>query len=234
LSSLRAVLFDVDFTLCRPGPELGPDGYCVLGRGYGLTLDPARYDDARLAAIEDLEKHPEFDHDEEIWVRFTEDIIRGMGGSGGGGESAIRDIAQEIVARWEQAEHFELYDDAVPALEAVRAHGLRVGLISNTSRDLGAFVQHFALDVDGWIASGSHGKLKPSPLIFEAALELVGVDAAEAVMVGDSPEDDVAGALAVGMGAILLDRTGRYADGEGRIESLSELPRILGLRAKES
>ena len=61
---LRAVLFDVDFTLAKPGPDLGPEGYERLGRRFGLALDPARYDDARRAAVERLERHPELDHDE--------------------------------------------------------------------------------------------------------------------------------------------------------------------------
>ena len=225
MSRLRAVLFDVDFTLCRPGPELGPEGYEALGREYGLTLEPARYDEARLAAIADLQRHPELDHDEAVWVRFTEDIVRGMGGRGSG----VGEIAMQIVRRWEQASQFELYDDAVPVLCELRRHGLRLGLVSNTSRDLGAFVRHFALDVDGWIASGSYGKVKPSPLIFRAALDLVGCPAESAVMVGDSPEDDIAGARAVGMRALLLDRAGRFPGAADRIESLVELPAALGL-----
>jgi putative hydrolase of the HAD superfamily len=226
VNPLRAVLFDVDFTLCRPGPELGPGGYAALAREYGLELDPARYDEARLAAIEDLQRHPELDHDEEVWVRFTEDIVRGMGG---GGSEAVGEIAMRIVRRWEQAAHFELYDDAVPVLRELRRRGLKLGLVSNTSRDLGAFVRHFVLEVDGWIASGSYGKVKPSPLIFQAALELVGCPAECAVMVGDSPEDDVAGARAVGMRALLLDRAGRFPDAADRIESLVEQPAALGL-----
>jgi putative hydrolase of the HAD superfamily len=226
LTSLRAVLFDVDFTLCRPGPELGPEGYAALGHEYGLELDPARYDQARLAAIDDLRQHPELDHDEEIWLRFTEDIVRGMGG---GANAAVGEIAMKIVRRWEQAAQFELYDDVLPTLRELRARGLRLGLISNTSRDLGAFVRHFALDVDAWLASGSYGKVKPSPLIFRAALELVGCEAGSALMVGDSPRDDVAGALAVGMQAVLLDRTGLHPDAADRIESLAELPGRMGL-----
>jgi len=225
VTPLEAVLFDVDFTLCRPGPELGPEGYQALGVEYGLPLDPARYEDARLAAIEDLRQHPELDHDEEIWVRFTEDIVRGMGGSG----EAAGQIAGQIVRRWEQAAHFELYDDVLPVLAELRRRGLRLGLVSNTSRDLGAFVRHFSLDVDGWIASGSYGKVKPSPLIFRAALELVACEAGSAVMVGDSPADDIAGARAVGMRALLLDRAGRFPDAPDRIESLGELPAALGL-----
>ena len=225
MKPLRAVLFDVDFTLCRPGPELGPEGYAALGRELGLRLDPARYEDARIAAIEDLEKHPELDHDESISLRFTEDIVRGMGGEG----DAVGEFARQIVRRWELAAHFELYDDVVPVFADLRRHGLRIGLVSNTSRDLGAFVRHFGLEVDGWIASGSHGKVKPSPLIFEAALELVDCPADCAAMVGDSPDDDVAGARAVGMRALLLDRAGRFPAADDRIESLADLAGALGL-----
>lgn len=219
------MLLDVDFTLARPGPELGPEGYERLGREHGLALDPSRYPDARTAAVLDIERHPELDHDEEIWVRFTEDIVRGMGGDG----PAVAEIAREIVRRWEHAHHFELFDDALPTLRRLRAAGLELGLVSNTSRDLGAFVRHFGIEVDAWISSGSHGKVKPSPLIFQAALAMLGVAAADAVMVGDSPEDDIEGAEACGIDAVLIDRIGRYPDYPRRIESLAELPALLGL-----
>ncbi|HZC75125.1 MAG TPA: hypothetical protein VE220_04040, partial [Gaiellaceae bacterium] len=77
---MKAVLFDVDFTLARPGPELGPEGYVRAGERHGLTLEPARYEAARDAALVDLRRHPELEHDDEIWFRFTERIVRGMGG----------------------------------------------------------------------------------------------------------------------------------------------------------
>ena len=51
-------------------------------------------------------------------------------------------------------------------------------------------------------------------------LELLGVAPGEAVMVGDTVEDDVEGALAVGMRAILVDRDGRYPDGPDRLADL--------------
>ena len=78
--SLRAVLFDIDFTLARPGPELGPEGYVRAGARHGLSLDAARYDDARAAALLDLQRHPELEHDDEIWFAFSERVIVGMGG----------------------------------------------------------------------------------------------------------------------------------------------------------
>jgi len=222
---LRAVLFDVDFTLAKPGPTLGPEGYRAAGERRGLRLEPARYTAARVAAVEDLEHHPELDHDEEIWVRFTEDIVRGMGGEG----PAVAEVALEIVRGWEHARNFELYEDALPVLAELRRRGLRLGLVSNTSRDLDAFIRHFALDVDAWLSSGTHGKVKPSPSIFRAALELLEVEAEAAVMVGDSIGDDVEGARAVGMRALLVDREGRFPGRDDTLPDLFALPAALAL-----
>jgi putative hydrolase of the HAD superfamily len=222
---LEAVLFDVDFTLARPGPELGPEGYRRLGERFGLTLDPDRYDEARAAAVLDLKRHPDFDHDEEIWVAFTERIIRGMGGDA---DSAYA-CAVEMTKAWEHAEHFELFDDALPVLEELRAHGLKLGLVSNTGRDLDAFVGHHRLDVDAAVSSGTHGKTKPHESIFRAVLELLNVQPERAAMVGDSIEDDIEGARALGMKALLLDRRDQFPGVGERLPSLLALPAALGL-----
>jgi HAD superfamily hydrolase (TIGR01549 family) len=187
--TLRAVLFDVDFTLVKPGPDLGPDGYAALGRRFGLELDPERHAEARAAAVEAVERHPELDHDEEVWVLFTERIIRGMGGD----SERAYEAAVEMTRAWENAANFELYEDTLPVLAALREHGLKIGLVSNTGRDLEEFVSHHALDVDAAVGSGAHGKSKPHPAIFLAALDALDVGAEEAAMVGDSPEDDIAG-----------------------------------------
>jgi putative hydrolase of the HAD superfamily len=223
---LRAVVFDVDFTIAKPGPDLGPEGYRRLGERFGLALDPARYDAARVAALTELERHPELDHDEEIWVLFTERIIAGMGGTGD-----TYACAAEMTRAWERAEHFELYEDALPVLSDFRARGLRLGLLSNTARDLDRFVAHHGLDVDAVLTSRAHGKTKPHETIFRALLERLGVEPAAAAMVGDSPEDDIEGARAIGMRAVLVDREERYPDVEERIPSLLALPAALGLPA---
>jgi HAD superfamily hydrolase (TIGR01549 family) len=221
---VEAVLFDVDFTIAKPGPLLGPEGYRDAGRRFGLELDPDRYAEARAAALLDLAHHPELDHDEEVWVRFTEDIVRGMGGEG----ANCRQVAEAITAGWLHSENFELYEDALPVLTRLRKHGLKIGLVSNTSRDLDAFVRHHALDVDAWISSGVHGKVKPSPTIFKAVLELLDVEASAAVMVGDSPDDDVAGAEAVGIRAFLIDREGKHGRDDA-LPTLLALPAVIGL-----
>jgi HAD superfamily hydrolase (TIGR01662 family) len=225
MSMVEAVLFDVDFTIAKPGPLLGPEGYRAAGERFGLELDAEKYAQARAAAVEDLQHHPELDHDEEIWIRFTEDIVRGMGGAG----ADVRRVAEAITEGWLHSENFELYEDALPVLAELRRHGLKIGLVSNTSRDLDAFIRHFKLDVDAWVASGTHGKVKPSPSIFRAVLELLQVEPQAAVMVGDSPSDDVEGAQAIGMRAFLIDREGRFSDRDDALPTLLALPAALGL-----
>ena len=225
---LRGVLFDVDFTLARPGPELGPEGYVRAGDRHGLRLEPARYEAARDAALVDLRRHPELEHDDEIWFRFTERIVRGMGGDA---DSAYA-CAVEITRAWERHENFELYDEVRDTLAAVRAAGLRIGLVSNSARDVREFARHHGMEVDAGISSFHHGRTKPHASIFRAVLELLGVEPAEAVMVGDTIADDIEGALALGMPAILLDRERVHPDFEPRIETLNELPDRLGIRRR--
>jgi putative hydrolase of the HAD superfamily len=221
----RAVIFDVDFTLARPGPELGPEGYRRVGERHGLTLDPERYESSRRDALDALQRHPDHVHDDELWIAFTEQIVRGMGGEADG----ARACAEELVRAWEEHERFTLYEDALPALQALREHGVKIGLISNGSRDLEEFVAHHGLDADCAIGSRAFGRTKPHPEIFRHALGLLDVRPEEAAMVGDSYEDDIEGARALGMRAFLLDRDGRRLDEPNRLPDLFALPAALGL-----
>jgi putative hydrolase of the HAD superfamily len=221
--ALKAVLFDVDFTLARPGPELMPEGYVTCGRQYGLELDFGRYEEARAAALLDLKRHPDLDHDEEIWIEFTERIVLGMGGR----TPVSHDVAVELTSRWQRHENFELYEDVQPVLAELRGEGVKIGLVSNSARDIQEFARHHALAVDAGISSFHHGKTKPHASIFRAVLDLLEVKPQAAVMVGDTPADDIDGARAVGMHAILVDRLGVYPDYEPRLDDLRSLPGLL-------
>jgi putative hydrolase of the HAD superfamily len=223
--NLRAVLFDVDFTLAKPGPELMPEGYVRCGERHGLSLEACRYEDARDAALVDLKRHPELEHDEEIWVAFTERIVVGMGGTA----PVSQDVALELTSGWQRHENFELYEDTIPVLEDLRAAGLKLGLVSNSARDVRAFAKHHALEIDAGISSFHHGRTKPHESIFRAVLALLDVEPSEAAMVGDTVEDDVEGALALGMRAVLVDRLCLRPSFEPRIEDLYALPAALGV-----
>ena len=93
-------------------------------------------------------------------------------------------------------------------LRELAAAGVRIGLISNSHRCLASFESHFELRglIAAAVSSSDHGFLKPHPSIFHTALQMVHVPAADAVMVGDNVRQDIEGALAVGMRAVLLRR----------------------------
>jgi HAD superfamily hydrolase (TIGR01549 family) len=151
----------------------------------------------------------------------------------GGDADSAYECAVEMTRAWEHADHFELYEDALPVLDDLRARGLKLGLVSNTGRDLDAFVAHHRLQVDAALGSGAFGRTKPHPAIFRAVLERLEVEPQDAAMVGDSIEDDVDGARAAGIErAFLLDREERFTDVENRLPDLLALPAALGLTAR--
>jgi putative hydrolase of the HAD superfamily len=82
--------------------------------------------------------------------------------------------------------------------------------------------------VDGSVASAELGRAKPDPAAFASALELAGVPAAAALHAGDSPREDVEGALAAGLRAVLVARDGAASPPPGvpAITSLVELPSL--------
>ncbi len=118
-------------------------------------------------------------------------------------------LAARIWARV-QATQKELapFDDAVPALRALREAGLTLGVVSNMGRELGTILDHVGLaaHLDSWMSSEEAGVAKPHAAIFHAALERAGVRADGALFVGDSYESDVLGARDAGMQAALLLR----------------------------
>lgn len=115
---------------------------------------------------------------------------------------------------------FAPYPDAVPALEELRSRGLKLVCVSNWDSSLGEVLKRcgLAAHLDGAVSSAEAGAAKPDPAIFEAALSLAGCTREEAVHVGDTPEEDVDGAHAAGIRALLIDR-----EGGGDVASLEEV-----------
>lgn len=121
---------------------------------------------------------------------------------------------------------FRVFDDVRPALRSARANGRRLVVVSNWDLSLQEVLDRLELVpyFDGVVTSAEAGARKPAPQIFEQALAIAGADAENAVHVGDSVEEDVAGARAAGIEPILIRRDGRPAPGGVRtITSLAEL-----------
>lgn len=131
------------------------------------------------------------------------------------------DVADALYATMDH--HWVLYADAVPTLQELRRHGIRIGLLSNIGIDIRAtLVQQSALDLfDAVVLSYEVGAVKPQTRIFERALTQLGVPAERALMVGDSWAYD-AGGTEIGLRTLLLPRT------HGRHHGLGQVLRLVG------
>lgn len=221
-----AVFFDVDFTLILPGPRFQAVGYELSCARHGIVVDPSQFAGAVAGAAGVLDSADRL-YDAEIFVAYTRRIIELMGGTG----PAIDTVAREIYADWAEHHHFALYDDVAETLRALRARDVRIGLISNSHRCLASFQSHFELDglISVAVSSSEHGFMKPHPEIFQAALDLMRVPAADAAMVGDSLAHDVAGARAIGMRGILLARGPVPASLPSDLEVIRSLGELVAL-----
>ena len=119
---------------------------------------------------------------------------------------------------------FRAFDDAKPALDEIRKGGLRLICVSNWDISLPEVLDRTGLGgaFDGIVTSAESGVRKPDPAIFLAALKLAGCRPDEALHVGDTVAEDVAGAEAAGIRALHLDRAGG-----GDISSLAEVVRAV-------
>ena len=124
-----------------------------------------------------------------------------------------------------EAIRFQAYPDAIPALSRLRDRGQRLVAVSNWDYSLPGVLERCGLGglLDGAVSSAVAGARKPDPAIFAPALELARCGPEQALHVGDTPEEDVAGARAAGIRSLLIDRTGNGGD----IASLAEIDQHL-------
>ncbi len=228
------VLFDLDYTLLRPSDLFEAPGYRRTGARFGLDLDEGRWPEAErraYRAVKERRAQTGETHDDGLLPVIARAVIEGLGG---GDPEAVDAAIAAVADAWSRAENFGLYDDVLPCLRTLRGAGVRMALASNAiGHGLEEIVAHFALD--GFFAASASsaevGVVKPSCAVFEHVLRQLNVVPEAAVMIGDSVEDDVEGALACGLAAILLDRSGRAAGSRlPSIRSLRELPAALSVR----
>jgi putative hydrolase of the HAD superfamily len=148
-------------------------------------------------------------------------------------EAVLEEAALHHLDSW--TPHIRHQPDAASMLATLRARGLRIGLLSNTHWPR-AFHEHFLerdgldglIDVRCYTSELAH--TKPHPEAFAAVLDALDVQPNAAVFVGDRPYDDVAGAKAMGMRAVLRHnpRVPPYdVEPDAVIDRLSELPPIV-------
>jgi putative hydrolase of the HAD superfamily len=143
-------------------------------------------------------------------------------------------------AAWEPARH--MGDSTHALLDSLRSRGLRVGLVSNAFDP--PWLLHEDLErmglaerLDTVVFSSEVGRRKPDPLIFETALQRLGVEPERTLFVGDRRYEDVRGAAEVGMRTVLAlwfraddDERGVEPDHEAftQMDVLNVVRRLLG------
>jgi putative hydrolase of the HAD superfamily len=229
---IEAVFFDAGNTLLKPHPSmeevclevLESHGLTVSAEELGLGLKNSekyyedRYwtDDTFWASEREAA---------EMWTRLYALLMRELGVPDPEGMGAVMYDEFGKSSRW------ALFDDVLPALRALSGMGMLMGIISNWDARLSSLC--LELDLAHYlhfvISSACVGRVKPEPSIFELALGRAGVQAGQAVHVGDHYYADVLGARGAGLTPVLIDRSGHARTFDCLvISSLTELPALIG------
>lgn len=244
---LKAIIFDMDATILDwsgfslEWPDmarklLAPVHDFLTGNGHAIPgLDPFT-DDLNDRSLRAWEQAREGGLDAPRLVQVMHDTLTDFGL-----DMTTLDI-DEVLSHysWGQVPGTRLYPDVKPVLETLRAHDLRLGLLTNAfqpmwMRDKELHDLGVLSCFDCRTSAADVGKLKPHPLPFERTLDCLGATPETAVFVGDSLKADIAGALAIGMKAVwrqpdedvLTDPDGDSPTPDASIETLDDLLPLL-------
>lgn len=183
------------------------------------TLVSGRY----RAEQEELERRGDRSAVRAMWQRQMATWLTDMGADASDAPTVLRRF--EELAFGPNRGVFMLYEDALPAIEAIKSAGLGIGIISNWDHTLFGVLESLGIDgeFDFIIASLVFGSEKPDKSIFMKACEQGQTTPNHVLHVGDSEHDDFYGAENAGMHALLLDRSRPPAHADRRISSLTQV-----------
>ncbi len=225
--SLRVVLLDAMGTLVRledPVPRLAKG----LREHVGIEVDEPTCRAALVAEIAFYRSHHLRGGSEDGLAGLRRDCTRvlreHLGPAAAGADlGRVADVLLDAL-------RFQAHADAAPALSSLRARGLRLAVVSNWDIGLGGLLDRLGLGahLDAVVTSAAAGAAKPDPRVFQRALARLHCSAATALHVGDRMHEDVAGARAAGVRAVLLDRhAGPAPSGVATVRGLAELDALI-------
>ncbi|MBA7475836.1 Phosphoglycolate phosphatase [subsurface metagenome] len=235
LRMIKAVFFDWFYTLARfepPRHQL----YSQAFQEFGIELPPEKAMRGILIAdqyfFEENAKSPVAERSPEeqleVYINYPNAILTEAGAK------APRELPLKILKRVREQFKgitFALFDDVLSTLKTLKQQNFILGLLTNLDSDMAPICRGVGLEpyLDFVVTSKEAGADKPKPPIFLAALDKAGVNASEAVHVGDQYKLDVIGARAVGINPILVDRYDIYPEVSDcpRIHNLTELAQYL-------
>ena len=200
MTAIRGVLFDWGDTLFSP-PDAG-EVIVDVAAERGIRIEPvearALWDELweEGKTPEELAKGRDLSADAHraVWTALFE---RAHG--------KVPGVATALYDRVMDPRAWIPYPDTKPTLRALRARGIRIGIVSNVPIDLRPIFAARGLDgyVDAFTHSFEVGAEKPDPAIFLRACERLGTEPRETLMVGDHAIAD-GGATSAGLRFHLL------------------------------
>jgi putative hydrolase of the HAD superfamily len=211
----RVIFFDAADTLFHVKGSVG-EVYCNLARKYGVTSDRDTIQQAFVKAF-DAASPPVFAAQDPQEIKSCErlwwfDVVHHVFYRVGMFEG-FDEYFEEVFAYFARPDAWVLYPETVSTLATLDAWGLALGIVSNFDSRLYEILIGLGVDrfFESVTISSVAGAAKPSPKIFQRALQKHGATAGEALHVGNSLRDDVRAAAAAGLGGVLLDRHGGEA-----------------------
>jgi 2-haloalkanoic acid dehalogenase type II len=236
MATTRAVLFDFGGTLYDYG-NLQPgevESLVELARAAGVAAEP----NAILRAHREALKKVFYGYLPRRYYLHRDlfrDAVAAMIESFGVAANSAH-LDRYRASQWERHRRdFALREGVHDTLRALRARGLHIGMVSNIDEDqlahllaLGELHPYF----DSLLSSEAAGSCKPDPAIFHEALRRAGCRPDEALFVGDTIQQDIAGANRVGMRSVLIwhrsDRQPPYAEPRP-MHVIRSIPELLDL-----
>lgn len=201
LKPIRAMTFDVGGTLIEPWPSVGHI-YAQVAAEQGYEgLNPSELTQRFFKA---WRAKSQFRYAKHEWFEMVSETFSGP-------LDVQVHFFEALYARFTEPRVWRVYDDVTTTLDALRQHGLKLAAVSNWDDRLRPLLKALGLDIyfDAIAISGEIGFQKPDPRIFHLVLNDLGCSPSESLHVGDSPTEDIDGAHAAGMQALLINRTPR-------------------------
>jgi 2-haloalkanoic acid dehalogenase type II len=218
--TLKAVLFDLGLTLI--GTASFPEIYQQILASFGITASVDDIIKAQKAAENECDTSTyDESNRKEFWTNYNVSLLEKLGVT----ENKVF-VASQIDELWWRYSQVRLFPEVEETLSGLKAKGLKLGLVSNGfQQDLDHVLGKLGLKkwFDVIVCIDSCNCAKPDERIFLYALDKLGIQAHEAIFVGDSVLYDYEGALRVGIKPYLIDREAKPQSKYDTISSLTEL-----------
>ena len=221
---IKALFLDVGNTLVHEVPSRFAI-YAECARAHGVDLETLAMADLMRRAHGELPARigGAFRYTDGWFTAYIERIFHHHLGVQ---RAVLPELSRGLFARFSDPGTFELYPGALELLDAARAQGLALGIISNWSARLPGLLERLgvAARVDFVLCSAIEELEKPDVEIYRRALARACVAPDEALHAGDDLEKDYLGARRAGVRAVLVDHADERArSGHPRARNLAEL-----------